>query len=94
MNTIIEKIKAFFVKKELIRFQDDAPDEFCPYCWKHDDWDNKYKVMFGDKQLDKGGENLEIFVKQIVDSYQGTVQSHADSNKKTCLTCNKFFGDV
>lgn len=94
MNTILEKLKAYFVKKENVRLAIELPDEFCPYCWKHDNLDKKYETIFGTQELAQSDKEFENFVTEIAKRYQGTVQNLPDSNLKLCLSCNNVFGDV
>ena len=84
---IIENIKTYFAKKEKGEETKLAPENMCPVCWGHSEWDGQYYEIIKDKHLIPGNKIYESFISKIVDKHVKTTHKH--ENKYICLTCDK-----
>ena len=66
MSTIIENIKNYFTKKDNGEPVDQAPQEMCPICWGHSEWDGLHYELVKDKQAKPGGDIYDSFISKIV----------------------------
>jgi len=87
MNTIIENIKSYFAKKDKGEQTEAAPQEMCPICWGHSEWDGHYYEIVKDKHLTPNKDIYESFISKIVDKH--VASTHRHENKYICTTCDK-----
>jgi len=90
MKTIIENIKAFFIKKDKGEETKSAPKGMCPNCWGHSEWDGHYYKIVKDKHNVPGNKIYESFISKIADKHINTSHKHED--KYICTTCDKEIG--
>jgi len=84
---ILEKIKAYFSKKEKGESTESAPEGMCPTCWGREEWDGKYYEIVKDKHLHPEVDTYSHFISKIVDKHVSTTRKHED--KYICISCDK-----
>lgn len=86
---MIEKIKAFFTKKDNGEAVAAAPEGMCPNCWGYNEWEGEYyKVVKKDiKSNDKNEDVYNNFINKIAEKHVASTSQQG--NKYVCLTCKK-----
>ena len=87
-NTMIETIISFF-KKPKEETKGKTPSGFCPNCWGSQEYDNKIREMYKDRQI--GVNNHEAnyaFIQNFVITYFDGIHLKKGNNSFECPTCH------
>jgi hypothetical protein len=86
---MIEKIKAFFAKKDKGETVAAAPEGMCPNCWGYNEWEGEYyQVVKKDVQSNNNNEDVyNNFINKVVEKHVESTSQQG--NKYVCLTCDK-----
>lgn len=84
---MIETLIHFF-KQPKEKTKGKTPEGLCPNCWGHQEFDNKIRDMYGDKQIDVNNykANHSFIQKFVVNNLQG-IKLVRGNNSFECSTC-------
>jgi hypothetical protein len=84
---IINKIKAYFSKKEKGETVGASPEGTCPTCWGINEWDGQHYNVIKDSHARPGDAMYDSFISKVVDEHVNT--THNLKNKYICTNCDK-----
>ena len=81
-----------FFKKPAKDTAGKVPDGFCPNCWGTQDYDNKVRTMYKDKQIDVNNHEAHYaFIQDFVVSHLDGITLKKRTDKFECPTCHVEF---
>lgn len=84
---MIETLISFF-KKSKEETAGQTPEGLCPDCWGHQEYDNKIREMFYDKQIDVNNHaESHSFIKKFVVQHIDGITLRKGENGYECPTC-------
>lgn len=89
----IDNIIDFF-KKPASETQGQVPEGVCPNCWGHQEFDNKIRDLYIDKQIDVNNyETNHAFIQNFVVTQLKGIRLVKGNNSFECPTCRVIMPD-
>ena len=86
-NKIIEKIIQFF-KHSSEETKDNVLEGVCPNCWGEQEYDNKIRAMYEDKQIDVNDHTANYaFIQEFVVNHVNGIQLVKEHDRLLCPSC-------
>jgi len=84
---MIEKIISFF-KQPVEQTKNEVPEGFCPNCWGEQEYDNKIRELYKDKQIDVNNHKANYtFIQDFVVNNLDGIHLKKGNNSLECPTC-------
>ncbi|MCA1758524.1 MAG: hypothetical protein LC658_02050 [Bacteroidales bacterium] len=88
---MIEKLIAFF-KLPPERTKGKTPEGICPNCWGHQEFDNKIRELYADKQIDVNNHQANYaFIQDFMVTHLKGIKLVKGNNSFECPTCHAKF---
>jgi len=91
---MIDKLVRFF-KQSPEETKNKVPEGVCPNCWGEQEYDQLFRTMYRDKQIDVNNhEKNYAFIQDFVVNRLNGIQLIKENNSLQCPTCKKgYAGD-
>ena len=84
---MIEKLISFF-KKSSTETKNSVPEGICPNCWGEQEYDNKIRELYKDKQIDVNNHSSNYsFIQKFVVTHLNGIHLKKGNNGLECPTC-------
>jgi hypothetical protein len=84
---MVEKLIGF-LKLSVKETKDKTPEGLCPNCWEHQEFDNKIREMYADKQIDVNNYTANhAFIQAFVNTHLNKIKLIKGINSFECPTC-------
>ena len=86
---MIERLIHFF-KQKPEETKNKVPEGMCPNCWGEQEYDNKVRAMYDDKQIDVNDHIANYaFIQEFVVNHVNGIQLVKDGDRVMCPRCLK-----
>lgn len=87
MNSFVQQIIDFLRRPEE---EAEAPEDACPNCWGHYEYDGKIREGLKSRDLDlQSGQATYNFIEEFVVTHVDGIRLPQDSARRTCPRCGK-----
>ncbi len=84
---MIEELINFF-KQPSETTKTETPDGLCPSCWGYQEYDDKIRELYKDKQIDVNNHKANYsFVKEFIITHVDGIKLVKGNNSLECPTC-------
>ena len=83
--SLVQSIINFFHKSE-----DAHPEEICPNCWGHQEYENKFRKIVKDQRIDVQNHtefSSNTFIQKFVQDHIAGIHLHNDGDHTHCPKC-------
>lgn len=88
---MIEKLIAFF-KKPSEESAKEVPEGMCPNCWGKQEYDNKIRELYEDKQVDVNNHEANYaFIQKFMVTHLDGIKLKKGNNSLECPTCKMSY---
>ena len=83
INTLIN-----FFKKPKAETQNEVPEGLCPNCWGEQEYDNKFRELYKDKQIEVNNHEANYaFIQDFMVTHLNGIHLKKGNNGMECPTC-------
>ncbi len=81
-----------FFKKPYEETKDKAPEGFCPNCWGEQEYDNKFRTLYEDAQVNVNNHSENYaFIQEFMVTHLNGIHLLRDEDKLVCTNCKKQY---
>ncbi|MFT6160619.1 MAG: hypothetical protein ACJAZO_003627 [Myxococcota bacterium] len=85
--SLIDRLTGFFSRTAEDTWGE-SPEDVCVNCWGHQEYDQKYRELRHDRQIDvKNGEENRAFIRAFAVKYVDGIQLKRTPDGKRCDAC-------
>jgi uncharacterized protein CbrC (UPF0167 family) len=93
-QTKITEILIRFFKHPKDKTKNNVPEGLCPNCWGEQEYDNRFRTLYEDKQIDVNNhEARHAFIQEFVVERVKGIQLKKGNNGLDCPTCHAKYNN-